>query len=387
MTSASRSAVSMLRSLILRLVKDGVTNITQFRDWRKDESNAAFMAECLGYERKDGMPAATSLVQPFFHPQLPLIGLNYTQVAHVTLHNFTNGWTTPIRLCRGIVFDRKGALVAFPFPKFFNYGETESTRTLPDEPFEATLKNDGHLGIIFEYQGELYITTRGSFESKTSVIATKMLDAYRENWRNIYPANVTTLVEIIHPETHVIVDYGDAERFVVIGAFNRRSLRDCNYSGLQRHARLLGLPIADLWTGKSLDELIKLMYDLSVSNQEGYVVRFASGLRVKLKFKAYIALMLKDKLTVRWVMARLRENSLEHRRSDLPGEVQKEIDRLTDLVKRAGTINGDRKAQLKYLHELEPEAERTPYYRSLCSKFHKWLVEGQSEQAGSEEAA
>ncbi len=365
--------MQLLRNLILRMVKDGVRNIQEFREWRKSEKNAAFMSKCLAYERLEGMPAATSLVQPFFHPTKPLIGLNYTQVAHVTLHAFPTGWTAPIRLCRGIVFDRKGKLVAFPFPKFFNYGETDSTRNLPDEPFEATLKNDGHLGIIFNYEGELFITTRGSFESKTSVIATRMLDAYREKWRGVYPENTTTLVEVIHPETHVIVEYGEAERFVVIGVFNRLSHRDCNYDSMVRHATLLGLPVADLWRGTNLEELIQLMYDHSVHNQEGYVVRFASGLRVKLKFKTYIALMLQDKLTVRWVMARLRDNSLENRRSDMPGEVQGEIDRLTGLVLGVKTVTGDRKAQLNYLHELEPEAERTPYYRGLCSKFHKWL--------------
>lgn len=371
----TQEAVSSLRRFIKQLVSDRISNIEQFRQWKQEPDNAAFMAECLGYKQLDGMPSVTAVVQPFFHPSQPLIGLGYTQVAHVTLHKFaSDGWTPAIRLCRGIIFDRRGTLVAMPFPKFFNYGESPETNNLPNEPFEATLKNDGHLGILFEYKGGLFITTRGCFVSKTAVVATQMLDAYREKWRSIYPKDVTTLVEIIHPETHVIVDYGDAERFVVIGAFNRRTLKDSAYPELTALAKHLSLPVADLWQGTNVSDLAQLMYDLSVKNEEGYVVRFASGLRVKFKYKAYIGLMLMEKLNVRWVMARLQENSLERRRSDLPGEVQLEIDRLRDQLLKIKEIGDDRQKRLDYLVALEPdEEERTPYYRGLCSKFDKWL--------------
>jgi RNA ligase len=380
-------AVASLRRLVKRLVTDKVTSKDEFRTWRKEEGNARFMAECLGYEQREGMPAATAIVQPFFHPDLPLIGLGYTQVAHNTLHNFQGGWTRQIRLCRGIIFDRKGKVVAFPFPKFFNHGEG-LTGQVPGGPFEATLKHDGHLGIIFEYEGELYITTRGSFVSKTSKFATEMLNDYREKWRGVYPKNVTTLVEIIHPETHVIVDYGDAKNFTVIGLFNRRSYKDCQYKGLVAHAKLLGLPVTEIWTGDTVDDLIKLMHDLSIDNQEGYVARFKlTGERLKFKLKRYIGKMIADKLTVKWVMARLQDGSLERRSGDLPGEVQGEIKSLQDKVLGVQKVKGVKERQT-YMYELEPKAEeRTDYYKGLCRKFLRWVDNPTPVKAADEEEA
>lgn len=170
-----------------------------FLPWAKE--NRTRMEQLFGYAQGQGMPAIYSLVKPFEHPELPLVGLNYSPVAHNTLHRFPSGWTTPLRLCRGIIFDTAGRLMAKPFPKFFNYGEHPETETVPDLPFEATRKHDGHLGIIFEHRGKLLVTTRGSFRSKTSVLAQKMLDGYARkfSWRKNFPKDITLLVEVIDP--------------------------------------------------------------------------------------------------------------------------------------------------------------------------------------------
>src|SRR5262249_6888484 len=162
--------VEKLKLFVGALVSAGVDDGAGWQTWRREPANERFMEQCLSYERADGMPSVTSLVKPFFHPTLPLIGLNYTQVAHNTLHAFENGWTEPMRLCRGIVFDRWCRLVAFPFPKFFNFGEQSETCNLPDEAFLATVKQDGHLGIIFEYDGQIICTTRGCFVSGSAAI-------------------------------------------------------------------------------------------------------------------------------------------------------------------------------------------------------------------------
>lgn len=379
-------AVQRLRLFIKRLVKDGVTNSAQFKAWKKEEKNATFMAECLDYNQLAGMPQASALVKPFFHPEMPFIGLNYTPVAHNTLHAFPTGWTMPIQHCRGIVFHRDGRLLAFPYPKFFNWGESHGGSKLPTEGrFEATVKHDGHLGIIFEFEGVIYITTRGSFESKTSKLATAMLDAYRAAWKDSYPANVTTLVEVIHPETYVHVDYSGEESFIVIGAYNRRSFKDQAYSGIRSLAQTLGLKVTARWKGKNLADLVALMHDHSVHNQEGFVVRGPNGEREKFKFKTYIAKMVEDKLDTKWVMARIKTGSIE-RSNDLPGEVLIEIQRLRGLVMTAKDLEGDRKSRIKYLFELEPlEEKRSPYYKTLCSKFITWLDAGAQVETESEE--
>ena len=191
----TRKALIQLRQFVGKLVSDRINSPQKFNEWKKIPGNEQFMARSLGYVRKTGMPSVTSLIRPFFHPSLPLIGLNYTEVAHVTLHAFADGWTPAIRLCRGIVFDRRGTLVAFPFPKFFNYGEHSETQELPDGPWEAMVKEDGHLAIIFQYRGQVIATTRGSFTSPSGKIANQLLVARQEAWAQSFPAEMTVLAE------------------------------------------------------------------------------------------------------------------------------------------------------------------------------------------------
>lgn len=372
----TRKALGGLRRFVRRLVADGVTDKALFRAWRSEAANEKFMARCLGYVRQDGMPSVTGLVQPFFHPEQPLIGLNYTPVAHNTLHHFADvGWTPAIRLCRGIIFDHTGRLVAFPFPKFFNFGEHPETRELPDEPFVATVKQDGHLGIIFEYEGDLFITTRGSFLSSTSVIATEMLAEYKRRWLKVMPQSVNPLVEIIHPETEVLTNYDGWVGFILIGAFNRRTLVDCDYEQLTALGGALGIRVTGKWEGKSIADLARLMKDLSVENEEGFVVRYASGRRVKFKFASYIGRMINEKLNLRYVMRRMMEGALEKRTGDLPGEVQLEAQRLRQLLLGVKDVEGSKKDRWAYLYALEPlEEERTDTYKALCRSFHAWLV-------------
>ena len=93
-----------------------ITTKAQYIPWAK--KNSATMAELFGYKQEKGMPNISALAGAFFHPTLPLIGFNYTPVAHNTLHEYPQGWTPVLRRCRGTIFDRAGNLIALPFPKF-----------------------------------------------------------------------------------------------------------------------------------------------------------------------------------------------------------------------------------------------------------------------------
>lgn len=390
-----RLAVSSLRKFVGALVSARVKNAEDWRAWRQSAENERFMEECFGYVRGSGMPAVTSLIKPFFHEDLPLIGLNYTPVAHNTLHQFASGWTDAMRLCRGIVFSRRGVLVAFPFPKFFNYGEHSETSDLPDLPFTATVKHDGHLGIIFRFQGRLIATTRGSFVSASSAIANEMLAPLEARWTAsgvLHEVDeITVLCEIIHPETRVHLDYGDRVEFILIGAFNRRTLEDYDYQSLANLGARLGLTVTALWSGESLAQLRALVAERQFRNEEGFVVRFANGLRVKFKFAGYIGKMLEEKIKPSYIMLRLMEGSLEKRFDDLPGEVSLlAMDLARELKEKAAAVPAEAaakaaqdakaaraalKARRERLYKLVPEAESTPYYRGICRRFITWLDE------------
>ncbi|MCB9466876.1 MAG: T4 RnlA family RNA ligase [Candidatus Obscuribacterales bacterium] len=374
--------VANLKRFVSLLVRSRVRNSADWRRWRQKEENEKRMEELFGYTRLEEMPSITNLVKPFFHPELPLIGLNYTQVAHNVLHQYPSGWTGPLRLCRGIIFSRRGKLVALPFPKFFNDGEMEETRNLPDEPFVATEKHDGHLGIIFEFQGKIVATTRGSFESKSAILANGMLETIGSGWETSFPRNTTVLVEVIHPDTEVIVDYHGEEAFILIGAFNRVTLEDYAEPALKKLAKRLAIPRAETWEGNSIEELRALVAETNYKNKEGFVVRFASGFRVKLKHAGYVSKMIAGKLTPLYVMQRLMTDTFEDRFADLDAEIQIQADRIKEKVMAVSAVPGDKKAKWKYLYELFDEEERTAYRKKICRDFYNWLTEqGEGEVA------
>jgi hypothetical protein len=374
---STKQAIANLKKFVRLLVKDGVNNKASYKAWIKADGNKAKMAKIFCYTELDGMPSITSLVNAFFHPKLSLIGLNYTQTAHNTLFEFPQGWTDELRLCRGIVFDRKANLVALPFPKFFNYGENPETRDLPtDMAFEATNKQDGHLGIIFQYRGRIILTSRGSFVSATSVLGNEMLAEHIQTLGpdHSWPKHHTLLVEIIHPDTQVYVDYDGQEEFILIGAYNFQTLEDVDYYGLCLLAQQFNLTATTIHQGKSLDELIAFMTDRQISNQEGYVIRFSSGLRVKIKFQTYIGYMVADKLSYTYLMNRMITGNLQRMLDTLPEEIYKIALEMLGQIMLHVSVPGTPKDKWRKLYEVMPPDQATAYFKTVCRNFVKTLI-------------
>jgi hypothetical protein len=367
----TKESLKQLKAFVARLVSDRVSSPKDWNEWKRIPANEKFMAQCLGYKRETGMPSVTSLIRPFFHRELPLVGLNYTEVAHVTLHAFEHGWTPAIRLCRGIVFDRRGTLVAFPFPKFFNVGEHAETKDLPKGPFEVMVKEDGHLAIIFHYRGRVIATTRGSFESKSAQIANEILAEKQDEWADSFPKGMTVLAEFIHPETHVILDYAGKVEFCLLAAYSKRTLLDLDYSDLTKLGGTLGLRVVERWQFKSIDELKAFVKRPEFENKEGFVVRWPDR-RVKYKCAGYIGKMIQEKLNPRYIMLRVLEGKLEEKFADLPFEVKDDADKIVATL-MAVTDKPTKKEQLAYLYGLVPAEDRTQYHKTVCQKFRKHL--------------
>lgn len=369
----TKKALKSLQKFIRLIVAAGVRDKKAYREWKKQ--NEKLMERLCWYKKEDKMPSVTALVNVFFHPTEPLIGLNYSPVAHNTLFRFPAGWTLPLRLCRGIIFDRNGNLVAKPFTKFFNHGESGETKNLPDEPFEATEKKDGHLGINFFFKGKFFVTTRGSFESATSILAQKMLARYaaKNDWKSKFPKQLTVLTEILHPKTRVHIDYGKKGKFVLIGACDTQTLNDYDHKELLELGKLLGLPVTEIWQGNSIDDLKKLMLDTTIQNKEGFVVRFKNGMRVKFKFATYIGKMVEAKLGYRYLMNRVMAGNLEKMIGNLPEEIYEKAQEMVKNLYRVKNIGPIQKQQWKYLYELVPPEESNSGYRTTCREFLRFL--------------
>lgn len=213
------------------------------------------------------------------HPTLPLTIWNYTQQTQ-----FEGYWNKVTLSCRGLVTDDEGNVVARPFPKFFNIEEGKHT---PTKDFSVYEKMDGSLGIGFKYKGELIFASRGSFTSDQCLKGIEILnEKVNETASQPLIDGITYMFEIIYPENRIVVDYGDMEDVVMLGAINTETGKELAYEFLwDTHG--FGWSIVSRYNGLTDFRKLKGMID---DNQEGFVVLFSNGHRMKVKGEEYVRL-------------------------------------------------------------------------------------------------
>lgn len=228
------------------------------------------------------------------HPELPLSLYVYTERCQFEPH-----WTVATLRCRGLIADdRDGRIVGWCLPKFFNHSQHDAGHdwapTLPDEPFEVYDKVDGSLGVVFHYDNAWRVATKGSFISDQAAWAQRYLN--RTDTSALDPS-VTYLAEIVYPENRIVVNYGDRRDLVLLAAFRADGTElplseaapawDGIGSVVRTHdwSDTFGVLAALAEKNQHLDGA-----DATGTDAEGWVIRFASGLRVKSKLTAYVSL-------------------------------------------------------------------------------------------------
>ncbi len=237
---------------------------------------------------------------------------------------FDRAWNDYTCVARGLILDVKHKkIVATPFPKFFNVGE--HSNLIPNEPFISYEKLDGSLIIAFYYNGEWHTATKGSFFSEQAQWAKKQLQPYEEH----LDQNVTYLFEAIYPENRIVVKY-DYEGLVLLGAYDNQDGKEIPLWAMQG-----GLPFraAKTYDMKSLESLLEEAQSLS-ANEEGWVIRFASGLRLKVKGAEYKRIhAMVSRLSPLSVWESMKnEDDLTLFRKDLPEEFWGDFDQIVMLL-------------------------------------------------------
>lgn len=261
------------------------------------------------------------LVYKQVHPRLPLTIWNYSEKVQ-----YQNLWDDVTLQTRGLVTDDKGNVVARPFRKFFNM---EENKHKPTFDFDVYDKLDGSLGILFNYEGEWVLATRGSFTSDQSVKGFELLQKY--NFNKLHKS-YTYLFEVIFSDNRIVVEY-DFEDVVLLGMVNTETGDEIDiHNGSNRFMNMIsniGLNVVKKYNGisdyKSLKSLIK-------DNEEGYVVRFSNGDRMKIKGEEYLRLhkiMTNVSTTSVWEMLSTGQDVTELLK-DVPDEF---FDRIKSYVK------------------------------------------------------
>lgn len=325
-----------------------------------------------------------------FHPEFPSLAIvNYSDRCQFDRH-----WTATTTTARGIIYDTDTLeVIARPIPKLFNYGDPLAPQLDPDAPIVGAYdKVDGSLGIQYRLpDGRQAIATRGSFVSEQAIHATEWL---RANGWDVAGPLYTWLWEIVYPENRIVLDYGDRDELVHLGAVNVER-------GAFHPATPPGLPplyaVAERFPARTMREVLAYA---PRTNAEGFVVWLDANRAVKIKQDDYLALhRIVSHLTVKEVWRQLRAGTYEAFAAALPDEFHDWArDTATDLelahsrttyaaarqlIRVEDKRLPDRKAQALWINEHVPVEHRGLVFRLLDGKSIVDAVWRMVEPAGS----
>jgi hypothetical protein len=243
------------------------------------------------------------------HPQYPnLVHLKYNQL--------TSPMADPlVRQCRGLILDEAADwnVVAYPFDKFFNYGEE---RAAPVDWSTARFyeKLDGSLMYLYWYDDKWHVSSSGNPAASGSVWphGFTFADLFWETWNSLgyqFPwgkkHDVTCIFELMTPHNRVVVRHSKP-RLVFIGA---RSNNDFREYPVEPISSICGWKCVPHWTFPSLSECFNQCKSLNPIEQEGFVACDRNFNRVKIKSDQYVLLhQMKCQVTPRSLLDLARRN-------------------------------------------------------------------------------
>lgn len=237
-------------------------------------------------------------------------------------------WSPSAMLARGLILDPAGKRVlATPFPKFFNLGEREEG--FPDLPFEVFEKLDGSLIILFHDGARWRTATKGAFDSAQALWA---MDEIARHDLSALDRGTTYLAEALYPENRIVVPYAETG-LVLLAAYDGDG-HELDHDAIGDVAARLGWRAAARYAFASEAELIRRAAELP-RTEEGFVVRFADGRRLKLKGAEYRRIhALISRVTPIAIWEAMEAGAdLEAMRRDLPEEFWTDFDQILGLLR------------------------------------------------------
>jgi RNA ligase len=133
------------------------------------------------------------LIEKNDHPVYPISIYNYTRDCQ-----FESKWDNITLNMRGTILDQSGNVIARGFPKFFNYEEVADKVPVKGDYVYVQEKVDGSLGILFHYENEWHLATKGSFTSEQAKKGMEILKEKYKFFDKVFMTHVTYIVEIIY---------------------------------------------------------------------------------------------------------------------------------------------------------------------------------------------
>jgi hypothetical protein len=229
------------------------------------------------------------------HPTLPLVIMNYDQIESPKGHPI-------VREARGLILRKDNhEIVAKSFFRFFNWGEmAEEMNDFNFNNFIVQTKEDGSLLSLWNFEGQWYCSTRGSYATDTMQFmeftwtegVCKALGVKSLNELNgVLSPDLTYVCEFVSPWNKVVRSYKEP-RLILLSAF--RGEVELGWHELDAHAEKLSVPFArpTRYEFKNIDEIIAFLNKQGTDDPtyEGVVIRDDAGRRWKIKSSTYLSL-------------------------------------------------------------------------------------------------
>ena len=269
--------------------------------------------------------------------ELGVAMLNYNQIAS-PMHQ------PIVQECRALILALgTWSVVSRSFFKFFNLGEPLA-QEIDWSTASIQEKIDGSLISFYHWRGEWRIATKGTPDASGPVhnsggtfraLVERAIEEMGvgvgvgvgvgqtlESFTSQLDPNVYYAFELTAPENRIIIPYANRE-LTLLAAWDAASLVELDVERIARPQTRL----AKRYPAAGLDELVASVQEIGLGELEGYVVKDASGRRVKIKSPAYLMV---DRVMARLATPRRRLEFLLSPNYDdvlptLPPTVQSEV--------------------------------------------------------------
>ena len=189
--------------------------------------------------------------------------------------------------CRGLKFASDGRLIARPFHKFFNLGEKEQPENIDlSEPHVVQEKRDGSMVHPCLLDGALVFMTRKGKTDHADLALSHASPAVLDLCAHLLEGGITPMFEFTSPQNRVVVAYERPE-IVLLAARDMTSGAYLPFTELQALATRFAIPLVQ--SHGAISDLPRFVETArGLEGEEGYVIAFDSGHRIKLKADAYV---------------------------------------------------------------------------------------------------
>lgn len=285
-----------------------------------------------------------------------LVLLNYTHNAQ-----YEGKWNEYERICRGLAINTEtGKVVIRSFDKFFNWNERGFVTNSPIK--HITEKVDGSLCNLFVHGKSYRFASRGSFDGKQAMWATRFFERRFSKYNmidfNTLTNDHTLIFEAIYPENRIVVDYGNTEDLVLLAIRNKHSGEYLSYQQVDHIAYGYRFSRPKVHSFSNIEEILAAQKTLPYS-KEGWVVEFEDGQRFKFKGDQYLEIhRIIAHMNFKNIVESVMENRYNQFIDGIPDEFLGQIKKWKELI---DTYVRDLSVEIDTQFDIAPKTSRKEF--------------------------